>query len=55
MAIRKIARDANTGRFISLRNARLHPATTVVETIRVSRNGARRLERRRSLKAGKDI
>ena len=67
MPTRKIARDASTGQFISLRDARRRPATTVVETIHVSRNGVRRLKRRRStrhvieepmerdFKAGKDL
>ena len=31
--IRKVARDARTGRFISLAAARRRPASTVVETI----------------------
>ena len=67
MPTRKIARDASTGQFISFRDARRRPATTVVETIHVSRNGVRRLKRRRSarhvieepmerdFKAGKDL
>jgi hypothetical protein len=48
MPTRKIARDASSGRFISLRDAHRRPATTVVETVHVSRNGVRRLKRRRS-------
>ena len=47
MATRKIARDASTGQFISFRDARRRPATTVVETIHISRNGVRRMKRRR--------
>ena len=31
---RKIGRDARTGRFISVREARRRPKTTVVETIK---------------------
>jgi hypothetical protein len=30
----QVARDARTGRFITLRHARRHPRTTVVETVR---------------------
>jgi hypothetical protein len=68
MPTHKIARDASTGQFISFREARRRPATTVIETIHVSRNGVRRLKRRRSahhlteenqnrhsFKAGKDL
>jgi IMP dehydrogenase/GMP reductase len=68
MPTHKVARDASSGRFISLREARRRPTTTVVETIHVSRNGVRRLKRRRSahhlteenqnrnsFKAGKDL
>ena len=32
--IRKVARDARTGRFVPLSEARRRPATTVVETIK---------------------
>jgi hypothetical protein len=30
----KVARDARTGRFITLRQAKRHPRSTVVETVR---------------------
>ena len=36
---RKAARDARTGRFIPLREAKRRPSTTVVETIRPRRKG----------------
>jgi len=66
MPTHKVARDARTGQFISLCDAQRRPATSVVETIHVSRNGVRRLKRRRSarrlddgqgrgLKAGRDL
>ena len=38
MTVRKIGRDANTGRFIPVLAARQRPATSFVETY-VSRNG----------------
>jgi hypothetical protein len=42
MAVRKIARDARTGRFIPLEEAKKRPNTTVVETINVpSKKGKR--------------
>lgn len=47
MPTRKIGRDATSGRFISVTDAQEHPATAIVETIHVSRNGVRRLKRRR--------
>ena len=43
----KIGRDASTGRFISVTEARQRPAAAVVETIHVSGSGVRRLKRRR--------
>jgi hypothetical protein len=46
MPTRKIGRDASSGRFISVTAARERPATSVVETVHVSRNGVRRLKRR---------
>lgn len=49
MPTRKIGRDASSGRFISVSEARERPATSIVETIRVSRNGVRRLKRRRAV------
>ena len=63
MPTRKIGRDASSGRFISVTEARERPATSVVETIHVSRTGVRRLKRRRALrprsraefKAGRDL
>ncbi|HJQ37192.1 MAG TPA: hypothetical protein VKB93_08640 [Thermoanaerobaculia bacterium] len=63
MPTRKIGRDASSGRFVSIRETRLRPSTTVVETVHVSRNGVRRLKRRRAVcpqtragfKAGRDL
>jgi hypothetical protein len=63
MPTRKIGRDATSGRFISVTVARERPATAIVETIHVSRNGVRRLKRRRAVgsrsragfKAGRDL
>jgi len=45
--IRKQARDAITGRFVSLRVAQRRPGTTVIETIRYAppRKKARRMGR----------
>ena len=37
----EVGRDARTGKFISIRRARRHPATSIVQTIR------RRAKRRR--------
>jgi hypothetical protein len=34
MAVRKIGRDAKTGRIISVREARRRPNTTTVETVK---------------------
>jgi len=64
--VRKVARSASSGRFISARDARRWPQTTVVETI--SYPSRRRVGRRRSarhpaeenpmerpFKAGKDL
>lgn len=34
MASRKIGRDANTGKFIPVKDAQRRPSTTVVETIK---------------------
>jgi hypothetical protein len=42
MRIRKIARDARSGRFTSARAAEEYPSTTVVETYHVSSTGVRR-------------
>lgn len=47
MPTRKIGRDATSGRFISVTEARERPATSVIETVHVSRTGVRRLKRRR--------
>jgi hypothetical protein len=63
MPTRKIGRDASSGRFISVTEARERPATSIVDTIHVSRNGVRRLKRRRAVcsqsraefKAGRDL
>jgi hypothetical protein len=70
MPTRKIGRDASSGRFISVTEARERPATSPLvravsasDTIHVSRNGVRRLKRRRAvcpqtraeLKAGRDL
>jgi hypothetical protein len=33
--IRQVARDARTGRFIRMKQARRHPSTTIVQTVRV--------------------
>jgi len=46
MATRKIARDASTGQFTTRRAVRRSPATTVMETVPVSRNPVRRPKRR---------
>ena len=35
LQIRKVARDARNGRFVTARTAILRPSTTVVETYRV--------------------
>ena len=63
MPTRKIGRDASSGSFISVTEARERPATSIVDTIHVSRNGVRRLKRRRAVrsqtraefKAGRDL
>jgi hypothetical protein len=63
MPTRTIGRDASSGRFISVTEARERPATSIVDTIHVSRNGVRRLKRRRAacpqrradFKAGRDL
>lgn len=70
MPTRKIGRDASSGRFISVTEARERPATSpareggiCIDTIHVSRNGVRRLKRRRAacprsraeFKAGRDL
>lgn len=63
MPTRKIGRDASSGRFISVTEARERPATAVVETVHVSSTGVRRLKRRRAVcsqsraefKAGRDL
>ncbi len=49
MPIRKIGRDATSGRFISATEARERPATSIVETVHVSRSGVRRLKRRHAV------
>ena len=36
---RKAARDARTGRFVPLKEAKRRPSTTVVETIKPRRKG----------------
>ncbi len=36
--IRKIARDAITGKFIPLEIAKKRPKTTVIETIKITKN-----------------
>lgn len=59
----KIGRDASSGRFISVTEARERPATSIVETVHVSSTGVRRLKRRRAVcpqnraefKAGRDL
>ena len=35
MAVRKIGRDAKTGRFIPVKEAEHRPTTTVVETVKI--------------------
>jgi len=70
MLTRKIGRDASSGRFISVTEARERSATSparqggiCIETVHVSRNGVRRLKRRRAVcpqscaefKAGRDL
>jgi hypothetical protein len=42
----RIARNAISGRFISMAKAKRFPSASVVEIIHVSRNGVRRLKRR---------
>lgn len=37
MASRKIGRDANTGKFIPVKEAQRRPSTTVVETIKTTK------------------
>ncbi len=44
----RIGRDATSGRFMSVTEARERPATAIVETIHVSRNGVRRVKGRRA-------
>jgi hypothetical protein len=44
---RKIGRDARTGQFVSVREARRHPSTTTVETVE---NPRRRFTRRRAVR-----
>jgi len=39
--LRKIGRDARTGRFISIAAAKRRPATTTIETIRLRRRRPR--------------
>ena len=39
MSTRKIGRDAKTGEFIPVKDAKKHPSTTVVETIKVPKKG----------------
>lgn len=51
MPSRKIGRDASSGRFISVIEARERPATSIVDTIHVSPNGVRRLKRRRAVRS----
>jgi len=48
MPTRKIGRDASSGRFISVVDAKERAATAVVETVHVSSTGVRRLKRRRA-------
>ena len=63
MPTRKIGRDASSGRFISVTEARERPATSIVETIHDSSTGVRRLKRCRAVrrqsraefKAGRDL
>jgi cob(I)alamin adenosyltransferase len=46
MSTRQLARNARSGRFISIAEAYRRPATSVIEKIHVSRTGVRRLKRR---------
>ena len=39
MSSRKIGRDAETGRFIPVKEAEANPRTTVVETIKTPKKG----------------
>jgi hypothetical protein len=68
MSIRKVGRDAISGRFVSLRTTRRFPATTTVETVEVPRRRRASAKRRRTtsrlteerdernnFKAGRDI
>lgn len=68
MSIRKVGRDAISGRFVSLRTTRRFPATTTVETIEVRPRRRASAKRRRAadrpmeerdernnFKAGRDI
>ena len=41
-AARKIGRDAGTGQFVTVKNAKQHPKTTVVETIRAPKKPKRK-------------
>jgi hypothetical protein len=50
MPTRKIGRDASTGRFLSVVEARKRPATAIVETYPVSGTSGRRLQRRRAVR-----
>lgn len=36
MGVRKVARDAGTGKFVPLEEAKKRPKTTVVETVKTS-------------------
>jgi len=64
--VRKVARSASSGRFISARDARRWPQTTVVETIsypsprrvgrrRTARHLAEENQMERPFKAGRDL
>jgi len=47
VATRKVARSATTGQFISVREAKRRPATSVIETVKItSRALCRRCRRR---------
>lgn len=48
MTIRKVGRDAISGRFIPLEKTRRYPGTTVVETVEVPKRRRARSTRRRA-------
>lgn len=53
MASRQIGRDARTGQFISIRDAKANPATSVVETYNAPRPSGRSGAVKRRCKPGR--